>query len=659
LNLSACARAALACAVLAARPLAAAGEDLPRAREESGRADEEPREAGQPREKPAAFGESIVVVGARPRGSAADPTAAATVVDARRFAGEAKTVADLVATAPGVAVNGYGGLGQLATVSLRGSAASQVQVFLDGLPLATQAGGGVDLSRIPSGWIDRIEVVRGAAGALHGAGAMAGALHVSTRPALAGSWSGEATAGSFGTWQAAADAAAGGRSWAVLGAVAGAGTRGRFGYLFDPQVALDGGGTERTRDHNGAASGGALVKGFAQVGGARLDGAVQLSGGRRELPGSPFRSTPRDGQDDARLGLVARAAGSATPGLDVSASVAARDERLAVEIEPLPRSEQRDLAALASAEASWRAGPSTLTARFEGGGEQLRSGRAATRSRGTWAVALAEEVVLGDGAASVAGAARLDAEGPFRGLSAKLGGALRLAGPLSLRASGGRSLRAPSFAELYLQQGTLSANPDLVPEEVWTADAALTADGRAGFASLGGFAQLYRDVIVYEPDSFRRFKPFNAGRATVAGIEVEAASAPVGPAALSLALAYTWLRSETLRGEAAVLGRSLPHRAPHRLFARLAGGRGPVEGHLEAQWVAAQFQDTRNLLAVPSAVVAGAGVAVRLLRAPTVKLHLEVRNLLDDRSLQDGFGNPLPGRMALVTLRLTSRKDAP
>jgi vitamin B12 transporter len=70
------------------------------------------------------FGEEVVVVGNRLRPT--DETAATTVVDARQFAGEAKTVAELVTTAPGVAVNDYGGLGQLTTVSIRGSSADEV-----------------------------------------------------------------------------------------------------------------------------------------------------------------------------------------------------------------------------------------------------------------------------------------------------------------------------------------------------------------------------------------------------------------------------------------------------------------------------------------------------------------------------------------------------
>ena len=60
---------------------------------------------------------------------------------------------------------------------------------------------------------------------------------------------------------------------------------------------------------------------------------------------------------------------------------------------------------------------------------------------------------------------------------------------------------------------------------------------------------------------------------------------------------------------------------------------------------------------VPRAVVVGrqahqlGGVARRPLR---VRLGLEVRNLLDQRTIEDPIGNPLPGRMVMVTLRAGS-----
>ena len=117
--------------VLALRGIAAASCALACAASPSARAGEV---------EPPTFEEEEVVVRLPRAEAAADATASVTIVEASRFAGEAKTIAELVTTAPGVAVNQYGGLGQLATVSIRGSTADQVQVFLDGVPLNTAAG---------------------------------------------------------------------------------------------------------------------------------------------------------------------------------------------------------------------------------------------------------------------------------------------------------------------------------------------------------------------------------------------------------------------------------------------------------------------------------------------------------------------------------------
>ncbi len=136
------------------------------------------------------------------------------------------------------------------------------------------------------------------------------------------------------------------------------------------------------------------------------------------------------------------------------------------------------------------------------------------------------------------------------------------------------------------------------------------------------------------------------------GLEAEAASARAKRLlGLSGALSYTLLDTETLRGATAVLGKELPHRARHRLFARASIAPGPLEAHVEAQYVGRQFADAANLAPIPAALVWSAGASVRVVRAPAVRVHLEVKNLADDRTLLDPFANPLPGRMVMVTVR--------
>lgn len=601
--------------------------------------------------------------------AAGDATASATVVEAGRFEGEAKGVAELVATAPGVAVNGYGGLGRLATASIRGSSADAVTVMLDGLALNTAFGGGVDLSTIPRHWIDRIEVVRGAEGARYGAGAMGGVVNVVTRRAAAGAWSAEATGGSFATWLFSGDAALGGEDWSALGAASFDATRGDFPYLYDSLPSAPGDQwAPAVRENDAGRLGGLLLKGDWRGWGGRFDALAQVSAGWRGLPGSvsgqgwPRHLTPDDRQDDARVVALVRHARRLGEGLSLSVEGSGRLDRLDASLEDVPGgARQRGGALGLRAETTWGHGVGILATGASASGERITSSSlGGTRTRPALAAWIAEDLLFLSGRLRVGPALRFDQVGDFGGLSGKLGAAARVWGPLSARASGGRTFRAPSLAELYLEQGLLQPNPDLRPESAWSADAALAAEGPLGYASAGAFASLYQDLIVYEPGTGNRLKPFNDAKASFRGLEVEAASAPLPSlAGLSAAVAYTWLRSENLRGNQQVLGKDVSHRPRHRLYARLSVEGERAGAHAEVHWVSLQYQDAQNLVVVPDTFLVNAGGFVRLLDRPDARLALEVKNLLDDRTLQDGFGNPLPSRAVMVTVRLSQEGSAP
>lgn len=590
-----------------------------------------------------------------------DPTGAVTVVEAGRFAGEAKEVAELVATAPGVAVSSYGGLGQLSTVSIRGSSASGVLVLLDGLPLNTAFGGGVDLSTLPRQWIERIEVVRGAEGAHYGAGALGGVVNVVTRGGAPGRWSAEASGGSFGTAAASGEAAAGGRAWTLFGAAGAERSDGDFTYRRRPQSSLPGSPYRTfTRENNGSARAGGIAKLTARLGERRLDALLQLSGGRRELAGWPGSDTPDDWQRDARALLSMRLSGPGPArGLTLGARLSGRADLLDTRIGSLAGGDpvrQRGGAAGAEGEAVVLHRHGALRAALGAEEEALHAdGLGGTRTRAQLSATLSEDAQLAGGRIRLSPAVRAERVGGFEGLSAKLGGSVRLGGPVAVRASAGRTFRAPGFAELYLEQGGALPNPALRPETGLSADAALVAEGARGMASVGGHATRYDDLVVYQGTGQGRMKPFNAGRALVAGLEAELATAPAPRLlGLSAAAAYTYLFTETLRGEEAEVGRDLPFRPRHRLFARAALAPGPAEVHLEAHHVGAQWQEARNVVRVPAALLWNAGASVRLARAAALRLGVEARNLLDDRTLTDPIGNPLPGRMVMVTLRAGS-----
>jgi len=609
-------------------------------------------------EEPSVRAEEVVVHLPRAEASA-DPTASATIVDATRFAGEAKGVAELVSTAPGVAVEEYGGLGHLSTVSIRGATSQDVKVLVDGIPLNTAAGGGVDLSSIPAPWIERIEVLRGAEGAHYGTGALGGVVNVVTKRAAPGAWSLETGGGSFTTLRTSGDYAAGGERWAVLGAGTVEGTEGAFPYVHDFTPGIPGGAVALVRGNNVVKSGGGLVKAWRALGDGRADALVQISALHRGLPGFDV-PTPYDWESSARVLGVARLAYPLASNVFGTVRLSSRYDTLDSSFKQFLGGRQfgaRSVDGGATGEVTWLHGAGTFVASASAGGEHLAGDGYGTRGRAELALAVSEDLTLGGGRVRLAPALRLDRVGPYQGLSGKLGATVRLAGPLSARASAGRTFRAPSFGELFLQQGILEPNPDLGSEEAWTGDAGLLAEGPLGLVSATAFASLYRDLIVYEPGSFGRLRPYNDGKVVMRGLELEAASAPVRRLlGLSGSVAYTYLVSENLRGLPAAVGDAVPYHPRHRLYTRAALDQPGWGVHAEAHAVSRAYRDIPNNddRVVPTTVTLHAGGFVRLAAHPDVRIALEVKNLLDDRSLTDAFNAPLPSRTVLVTVRLAS-----
>src|SRR6266508_4655886 len=91
--------------------------------------------------------EKVEVRGDADETAGLDTTAFATVIRAEDFAGRVTSVPELLRDLVGVQVRGLGG--EYATVSIRGSTAEQVVVYLDGVPLNRALGGGVNLADLP------------------------------------------------------------------------------------------------------------------------------------------------------------------------------------------------------------------------------------------------------------------------------------------------------------------------------------------------------------------------------------------------------------------------------------------------------------------------------------------------------------------------------
>lgn len=92
-----------------------------------------------------------------------------------------KDLGEALSDLTSVNISDNGGLGEKKSIRMRGSTASQVLILQDGRPLNNPRDGEVDLSSIPLGNIERVEVVRGPSSSLYGSGAMGGTVNIITK----------------------------------------------------------------------------------------------------------------------------------------------------------------------------------------------------------------------------------------------------------------------------------------------------------------------------------------------------------------------------------------------------------------------------------------------------------------------------------------------
>ena len=601
--------------------------------------------------------ETIEVEGERPKGSPRAPGAAGTVIDLAQFGGEVRSVAELLLTAPGVSVHSLGGPGQAATLSLRGASADESLVLLDGIPLQGPGGGAVDLASLPATLLDRMIVSRGVLGAQFGAGALGGALELLPRAARS-TWTGgaELSAGSFGTRRAAFDVAMPMGSGSAIVALQGDRTSGKFEFArqITPEIA----GAPYygfARENADSTRGSGLARITQQVGSeTAVDLLLQGSAGTRGLPGSAGAPTPRSRQSD-RGGLAGLGVRGESDGLAWSARASGRVDGIEVRglqafgdcedgTPDCPRLHQTSSSARGEGELIVPAGSSQrVSLRLSGGGEWVRGGDMGAHRREVLAAAASADMALPLGF-SLHPALRLDKVGKDAGVSPALAAQWRPepGHPLQLRTAWGLSFRAPTFSELYLERGGVAPNPALQPEHAWSIDAG--AEWRTALLTLSAsvFWSSYRDLILYQLFPPGRVKPLNVGQARIAGLELQVV-VPL-PGRFFGEVSYSFLDAVNRRD-----GHSLPYRSPHRVFARLAHRGDRVEGYGEMSFTSALPRNAFDTAFVGRQLLFNAGAGVRAVGP--VWLDVEVKNLLDDRTLEDVFQYPLPGISIAVIAR--------
>ena len=260
---------------------------------------------------------------------------------------------------------------------------------------------------------------------------------------------------------------------------------------------------------------------------------------------------------------------------------------------------------------------------------------------------------------TISASARLDADPAF-GLEATpmLAVALAAAPGVTLRAAGGRAVRAPNYVERYFNterdvtSGNLG-NPDLVAERAWNAEAGVDLSPARGVTLRAtGFARTTTDLIDYvrtTVDGTEVFLAQNVLGADAAGVETSASVLRqlAGDVTLRLGLGYTYtdVRIDAGAFEEGDFKYVLDH-SPHLLQARAALDAGRLRASVEG------LSKTRVEADGFTVVHARLGAFVPAIPfLGELEAYVEVRNVFD-ADYAEVFGAPMPGRLPLVGVRL-------
>lgn len=639
---------------------------------------------------PADDGETIVIVDAP--APVEDAAASSTVITARRTPRSAESMPDLLGDVPGVTVSRMGGVGAPALLSLRGSSWEQVRVYLDGVDLDMAAGGGVDLSSLPVGDVERVEVYRGVTPIAFGGSAIGGVLSVETRRPRATGATLEMGGGSFGTWLGGGSIAHAGDGYGVYAGLHALRSAGDFRFVDDRGTSFDPTDDEVVaRRNNAVREVDGVVRGELDVARGTLS-LIALGFDREQgLPGYPRYATMRSSLRTRRAVLSAayqRPVGVAELRTQVYGyGLEQRFSDPAGEISPGPRAARdRTLAVGATARARWRFDAIEPAALLDARVESFSPVDLRTNEHGVESTR--QSATLGGEAAyrvagfTLAPSLRLElsrdraAGRDNNGALSERDDAVTRAMPVArfaatraifegftARGNVARYARLPTFLELYGNNGMILGNRALEPEHGITADLgaayALRRDEVVLRVDGAGFAAFTDELIQFQQNAYGVARARNIAAARILGFE---SSADLAYRAAHLYAQATFTDARDRSESVVAADHQLPYRPRIHLSIRpeLRDYRvGPVAlgTYVEVDVTSGNYIDPANLVEIPQRTMLGAGASVGFDRG-RVRVIASVNNLTNS-AVTDVLSYPLPGRAFYLTVALaTQAKDA-
>ena len=385
-------------------------------------------------------------------------------------------------------------------LSVRGATFGQSLILVDGFRMNnSQSGHHNGEIPMPLGAIDRVEVVYGAASAVHGADALGGTIHVISRQddfATASTWfgqhglaSGEASLSGHGVPE----------NWMIVGW----GSR-SSGFDFDRDFALGGG----------------LVRGDLPHG-----VTVDVRHQRRAFGANGFYgpSPSKEWTDGTLTGATWRRAGTAWTG-SVRGAYRLHHDHFRWDInrpgfaENRHRTDAVDLNATLTRElGSGRRATVGLAA----GGDQVTSTNLGDHDYAR-AGAFGEVLLPVSNQTTTNLGLRVDTYSTFgTSVSPSLGVSYQAMPELHLHASGSRAFRVPTFTELYYSDPSNLGNPNLVAEHGWSLDLGATLTLSEWTFSAAPFWRWDHDVIDWTRQSAsERWRSTNVRDVATKGFEI-------------------------------------------------------------------------------------------------------------------------------------------
>jgi outer membrane cobalamin receptor len=593
--------------------------------------------------------EPVIVEGSYIKPPLDYPSAFSTVIDLDAFLGEYNTASELLSLSPGVVVRDFGGLGQLKTLSIRGSSNDQVVVLIDGVRLSSPIGGGVDLSTVPIDYIESIEVIRGGGSALAGSDAIGGVVNLITKKTGERYFSAQATYGSFETFKAN---------------LTGAGNLGELGYFFSYTHSQSEGdfefesinGFDVKRINNEFLSESFFIKLDFDIDDWKFSLFNDFYYDDKGIPGLGEFQEPNSNQKDIRnlTSLKIRKDGLFIPTLNFETIIFNRFDELdfknpeptiGLPIDTLSKNYSFGF----NSKFVWLAPKEQIvTFATELKADILSDDDFNNPERFTLSTYLGDEISFFYNFITLHPIVRLDIFKTFADdndteaqVSPKLGLIVSPLTSIALKANVGRSFRAPNFGELFFpEQGFIGGNPDLVSETSIDFDVGLVLSRPRYAFEINYFKNNIDDLILFIFVSAQRIEPRNVGDADQQGIETSLRIRPTD--FLELYTAYT-----LLDGTLDDTGAQLPGRPKHKF-----DFRGDLDLRYASIFWESHFTDEIPLTAFADSRTTKSRTTHDIGTKSGYKgfnLTLEIKNLFDNKEVRDAFDFPLPGRSFFVT----------